>query len=258
MTTSKTQGPQGNPGDILNWPMLKITYRTDPVAIAALLPPGIKPGRNAHVNITIYNFPVQAEPEYGLVINVDADYNGVEGEYSLAIGIDQEAPLFICQEMWGQPKYPVDTEYYRLMDHVVAKVVHQGCTFIEFHGDVVATLPNPADHEQNEWWIKSVRGVDSSKIQYDFPPHVVRVHSKYGTAHLQELKGTLTLRESAWDPIATLLPLREQLSAHLWTPIFKDRSITLFGELDGEAYWPFADTISGTRWPGSSGGPKQG
>ena len=85
MTTSKTQGPQGNPGDILNWPMLKITYRTDPVAIAALLPPGIKPGRNAHVNITIYNFPVQAEPEYGLVINVDADYNGVEGEYSLSL-----------------------------------------------------------------------------------------------------------------------------------------------------------------------------
>ena len=34
MTTP--QGPQGNPGDILNWPMLKIKYRTDPAKLARL------------------------------------------------------------------------------------------------------------------------------------------------------------------------------------------------------------------------------
>lgn len=34
------QAPQGNTGDIINWPMLKIHYRTDPEAIAALLPLG--------------------------------------------------------------------------------------------------------------------------------------------------------------------------------------------------------------------------
>ena len=255
MSTTAT-APQGNPGDIVNWPMLKIRYRTDAGAIAALLPPGITPGKEPMVTVTVYNFPVQAEPEYGLVINVDAGYDGVDGEYTLAIGIDQEAPLFLCQELWGQPKYPVRTQYYRLGDRVEAKVVHQGCTFIEFSGEVTGTLPAPADHETNEWWIKCMRTVDPAKCAYDFPPHVVRVWSKYGTAYLQELKGTLTLRESAWDPIATLLPLREQVSARLWTPVFRDRSITLAGPLDPAAYWPFADTISGTRWPGQMGAPK--
>ena len=38
---SDAQAPMGAPGDIINWPMLKIHYRTDPEAIAALLPPGI-------------------------------------------------------------------------------------------------------------------------------------------------------------------------------------------------------------------------
>ena len=33
------QAPMGAPGCIINWPMLKIHYRTDPEAIAALLPP---------------------------------------------------------------------------------------------------------------------------------------------------------------------------------------------------------------------------
>ena len=44
--TSESDAPQGNPGDIVNWPMLKIAYRTDPDKIAALLPPGISPGAN--------------------------------------------------------------------------------------------------------------------------------------------------------------------------------------------------------------------
>ena len=35
-------GPQNNPGEITQWPMLKIAYRTDADKIAALLPPGIE------------------------------------------------------------------------------------------------------------------------------------------------------------------------------------------------------------------------
>ena len=98
--------PQGNTGDILNWPMLKIVYRTDPDKIAALLPPGIEPGANANVNLTIYNFPVPDEPEYGIVTSVDADYNGTPGEYTLGYGIDQESAIFVSQRTNGQPKYP--------------------------------------------------------------------------------------------------------------------------------------------------------
>ena len=37
---------------------------------------------------------------------------------------------------------------------------------------------------QNEWWIKSSRAVSigGPATGYDFPPHVVHVASKYGTA----------------------------------------------------------------------------
>ena len=31
----------------------------------------------------------------------------------------------------------------------------------------------------------------------------------------------------------------------------------LAGPLDPDAYWPFSDTISGSRWPGFHGGPKK-
>ena len=43
------QAPMGAPGCIINWPMLKVHYRTDPEAIAALLPPGITVGSEPNV-----------------------------------------------------------------------------------------------------------------------------------------------------------------------------------------------------------------
>ena len=47
--SSASDAPKINPGDIVNWPILKLTYRTDPQKIAALLPPGIEPGQKPHV-----------------------------------------------------------------------------------------------------------------------------------------------------------------------------------------------------------------
>ena len=41
-------------------------------------------------------------------------------------------------------------------------------------------------------------------------------------------------------------------------PIFLDREVKLAGELDAEAFLPYVDTISGSRWPGENGGPRRG
>ena len=255
MSESNT-APQINPGDIINWPMLKLTYRTDADRIAALLPPGIAPGKNPNVNLTIYNFPVLGEPEYGVVTTVDADYNGIEGLYTLGYGINQEAAVFISKEMNGQPKFVCDITYYRLGDQITARCVHQGYTFIEFQGTATEVLPNPPNHTEDEWWIKVSRAVGMAPEGYDFPPHVVRVHSSYGTAYLEKVEGSLKLGDSPWDPIKELLPMRGEASARLWTPTFLGRDISLEGKLDPQAFWPHADTIGGSRWPGQMGGPR--
>jgi acetoacetate decarboxylase len=63
------------------------------------------------------------------------------------------------------------------------------------------------------------------------------------------------LRDSPWDPIKELLPMESEASARLWSPNFLGRDISLAGKLDGDAFEPFVDTISGSRWPGSHGAP---
>lgn len=250
-------GPQIDGAAITNWPILKIDYRTDKSRIATLLPPGIEVGREPNVHLSIYQVAVPDVPEYGIFITVDADYRGTQGVYTLGYGIDQESAIFISRDMNGQPKFPCEIDYYRFGDQVSARCTHQGYSFVEFEGKVGKTLPIPADHEENEWWIKVSRAVGGVEKAYDFPPHVVRVKSSYATAHVEAVDGKLSLLPSKWDPIATLLPMREYLGARLWWPKFLGRAITLEGRLDPEGYWPFVDTIGGSRWPGTMGGPRR-
>ena len=246
---AEQQPPMGSPGDILNWPMLKIEYRTDKKAIAKLLPPGFTVGKSQTVFLTVYNFPVMNVPEYGCVITVAADYEGVAGEYALAYAIDQEEAVYVSREHWGQPKYLAEINYFRLMDNVIAEVTHAGHTFLEYRGRVASTEGPGEEFELNEWWVKYARDVSMEEGKYDLPPEVVKVYQKYRTAWRQTLEGELILRESAQDPIAQRLPVREVIDAYLWTPEFLDRRITKVGKLDPKGFWPFAQTIGGSRFP---------
>ena len=95
----------------------------------------------------------------------------------------------------------------------------------------------------------------ASSITY----HVSRIrHSaaRDRLKHIEPVAGELTLADSPWDPYTELLPMLELVSARLVTSIHKSREITLEGPLDPIAFWPYADTISGSRWPGDRGGPR--
>jgi acetoacetate decarboxylase len=256
--TSGSTHASRRPGEIAGWPKLELVYRTDPDRIADLLPPGITPGVNPHVYINIYCVPVLGEPEYGVSTKVEADFEGMKGLYSLGMGIDQEAAVFISQELNGQPKFPCSIKFFRLGVQVESWCTHQGYTFLEFRGQSSGDTPFDAEpFEENEWWIKSSRAVGGVEKSYDFPPHVVRVHTSNQILAREDLDGDLVLRDSPWDPYTDLLPLREQISAALVTSTQPTREITLAGPLDPIAFWPHADTISGSRWPGERGGPRR-
>jgi acetoacetate decarboxylase len=250
--------PVNRPGELSGWPKLQLVYRTDPDRIADLLPPGLAPAQGPNVYINIYCVPVLGEPEFGVSTKVAATFEGIDGYYSLGLGIDQEAAIFISQEINGQPKFPCSIKFYRLNDHVEAACTHQGYTFLEFHGDVSDTMPTPSEAwEENEWWIKVSRAVGGVEKQYDYAPHVVRVKSNNHYTYVEKVDGALVLRDSPWDPYTDLLPMREFLSASLVQHHQPSRDIAVAGRLDPIAFWPYADVIGGSRWPGDRGGPRR-
>lgn len=249
--------PTTRPGQVEGWPKLVLRYPTEAASIAALLPPGIEPCGESVVQVNVYCVPVNGEPEFGVSTKVPARFDGIDGSYSLGIGIDQEAAIFVSRETNGQPKFPCSVRFFRLGDTVEASATHQGCTFLSFRGTSTGPMPTSGDeHHDDEWWVKVSRAVGGAEHAYDFPPHVVRVHTSGVVTHREGLDGELVLRDSAWDPYTTLLPVRGPATAELVTTRHTGRSITLAGPLDPDGFWPFADTIGGSRWPGTRGGPR--
>lgn len=238
---------------------LVVRYPTDPERVAALLPPGLEPCGEPVVQIGVYRVPVLGEPEQGISVRIPAAYAGVEGQYTLGIGIDQESAIFVSREANGQPKFPCAVRYHRIGDAVHASAVHQGHTFVTFEGTVTATVdPTGETTTEHEWWIKASRAVGGTTREWDLPPRVVQVTTTGTATHTEVVEGDLVLRSSPWDPIADLLPPTGDHTAHLVTTRFTGRSIGVAGPLDPEAFWPFADTIGGSRWPGDRARPPRG
>lgn len=245
------------PGEIAGWPKLVIRYPSDPAAVDALLPPGLHRVGEPTVQIGVYCVPVHDEPEYGVSVRIPARYEGIDGQYTLGIGIDQESAIFISRDTNGQPKYPCSVRFFRHGDRVEASAHHQGTTFMTYSGRVEATeAVDGEEFEENEWWIKYSRAVGGADRCYDLPPRLVRVRQRGVPVRLEPLAGRLELRSSPWDPVADLLPVHGEVQAHLVTNRHTLREITVAGPLDPEAFWPHTDTVGGSRWPGVRGGPR--
>ena len=86
---------------------------------------------------------------------------------------------------------------------------------------------------------------------------MVDVATTFEQRHLEDVDGAVLLRDSPWDPIARYLPVIEAGTAQLVTHQPKARVITNAGPLDPAAFWPHADVIGGSRWPGDRGGPRR-
>jgi len=246
-------------------PKLVLRYPTDPARIAALLPPGLDPidgEAGSVVQIGVYCVPVHGEPEHGVSTRVPASFDGTAGQYCLGIGIDQESAIFVSRETNGQPKFPCEVTFFRLGERVVARCTHQGRTFLELDGTTTGAPPSVGhvaigdELVEDEWWIKVSRAVGGGEqVAYDFAPHVVRVHTEGVVVDVEEVLGDVVLHPSPWDPYTDLLPMVGPTTAALVTTRHTARSIALAGPLDPDGFWPFADTIGGSRWPGERGAP---
>lgn len=256
-------GPSNSePGDVAGIPKLVIRYPSRVESIEALLPPGMKLWGEPLVQIGVYCVPVRGEPEFGVSTKIPATWAGTDGWYTLGIGIDQEAAIFTSRETNGQPKFPCEVRYFRLGEKVEAACTHQGYTFLTYRGAVTGERHPGEEIGIDEWWIKvspATGGAGAratAEQRYDFPPRIVRVHTEGTAARIQTLSGDLELHHSPWDPYLEFLPPTGEATAELLNPRFTARSITLDDPLDPEAFWDHVDTIGGSRWPGSQGGPR--
>ena len=154
-----------------------MAYRTDPEAVAAVIPPPLRPASDPRVHVRCTDIHLEfGEFVYQEKVGyfaVDAMHDDQPGEYPLFIPIDLESAISISRERFGEPKKLAVIEMGRDDDHVYARITRNGVTFIEIAGDVVEELPVPEPYPARQWWFKFMPSVTGRG--FDGDPLLVQV-----------------------------------------------------------------------------------
>jgi acetoacetate decarboxylase len=194
---------------------LTAVYETDPEVVAAVLPPPLTPTDEPLVRVTVATVDVgRGLPPFGAgTFAVQANHEGVVGNYPLVMPMSTEQSVIGGRETFGEPKKLAEVTLDRTAapggDRVVGKVTRLGVTFIEVAGTVAEQLDDtpelPPESERVDFYLKFLPAPDGKG--FDAEPSLVYCRRTETTRWLARVDGEVTLRESRFDPVVDL-PVR--------------------------------------------------
>ncbi|KAB1143008.1 acetoacetate decarboxylase [Streptomyces luteolifulvus] len=177
-------------------------WETDPDAVAAVLPPPLKPTGRPLVRVNISRVELPGHPLGAGSFAVAAAHDGVDGWYPLVMPMTQERALTGGREVFGEPKKLGEVTVERDGLVVRATLARHGIAFVEVRGAVDGELPLPEPARKTDFYFKFLPAVDGSG--FDGDPVLVHCVRNERVRSLERVTGDVVLRESVYDPVADL------------------------------------------------------
>ena len=256
-----SDAPMNRPGEIAGWPKLVVTYTTDPANVAALLPPGLE--------------PLDPDGHRRLLLRAGARRARVRRQREGRGGVAGASPASTASAS-ASTRRPPSTSAPR------PTASRSSSATSPTSASATRSRPGPAtratrssssparvtgEAEPRRRRLRRARVVDEvlagHRRRRAAPTTSRRTSSTWRprSSSATSRTSTATLR-AARQPVGPDRPLparRRPGRAQLVTHQPKARVITNAGPLDPDAFWPHADVIGGSRWPGDRGGrPRRG
>ncbi|MCX4848793.1 acetoacetate decarboxylase family protein [Streptomyces sp. NBC_00893] len=180
-------------------------WESDPDAVAAVLPPPLKPAERPLVRANISTVELPGYPLGAGSVAVAAVHDGHEGWYPLVMPMTHERALTGGREVFGEPKKLGEVTVERDGLVVRAALARHGIAFVEVRGAVDGPLPLPAPTAKLDFYFKCLPAVDGEGFESD--PVLVHCTRHEKVRRLERISGDVVLRESVYDPVADL-PVR--------------------------------------------------
>ncbi|MFD3587222.1 acetoacetate decarboxylase family protein [Streptomyces sp. NPDC058683] len=181
-------------------------WESDPDAVAAVLPPPLKPTGRPLVRVGISQVRLPGYPLGAGSFAVAAAHGTAEGWYPLVMPMTHERALTGGREVFGEPKKLGEVTVGREGDLVRAALARHGVVFVEVRGTVDGPLPLPEPAPKTDFYFKFLPAVDGSG--FDGDPLLVHCVREEKVRRLERVTGEVILRESPYDPVADLPVLR--------------------------------------------------
>ena len=222
----------------------------------ASLPPGIEP-IDPTVTVGFYCVPVLGEPELGVSVKIEACRGrACAGHYTPGLGIDQEAaPSTSARRPTGNRSSSATSRTSASGDAVTARATPPGVHVRRAHrhgraGEVPLASASFVEHE---WWTKYSAAIGGAERRATTsPPHVVDVAT---TVRAAPRRGRRRRRSCCATARGIRSPATSRRAssgrAQLGHATSRRRGASPTPvRSTPSAFWPFADVIGGSRWPG--------
>src|SRR3954452_11505288 len=185
---------------------LVAVYETDPEVIAAVPPPPLEPTDRPLVSVKVATVDLdRGLPQFGAgSFAVQARHEGTVGNYALLMPMTTEQSVVGGRETFGEPKKLAEVTLTRDGDLVKGLITRLGTTIIEIAGRVTGPL-DPIEGSRTDFYFKFLPAPDGKG--FDSEASLVYCHREEASRSVEAVDGTVTLRESRFDPVADL-PVR--------------------------------------------------
>jgi acetoacetate decarboxylase len=197
----------------VNGEMLSVDFLTDPEVLAHVLPPPLQPADEPRVTAMVGRWQSNCVGDFfGGAIYVAARHEGVDGDYVLAMYMDNDIPTIYGRDLFGEPKKLADSQLHRHSDVFTGHVDRGGVRLIELHAQLPTDL-GAFDTEGINYNFKARPSADGIGLQED----AILTKATFHTRVARALQGTgsVTLRGTVHDPLDELPILSVQRAMFL-------------------------------------------
>ncbi len=194
---------------------IRATYETDPEVVAALLPRPLKPVARPEIWLQMVHVAMHVTDtdtvEIGaLTTGVNCTYEGAPGAYCFHMAMEGESVVTSGRERFGEPKKIATTHFERNGDHLRATCSRHGVVYFEIEGTIGPKVDAPLKFEEHLFCYKGLPAIDRPG-EFDGDVFLTRLNWQRNYTDRRAMQGTITLRESPYDPLADV-PVRKLVS----------------------------------------------
>ena len=190
--------------------MLSVEFLTDESVVASVLPPPLEATETPAVRAMVGRWQSNCVGDfYGGSIYVAARHEGVDGEYVLAMYMDNDVPTIYGRDLFGEPKKVAESNLLRRGDAFRGYIDRGGVRILELQAEMNEDT-GAWDAEGYNFNFKARPAADGHGLEED--AILTRAHYEIRARVSREGAGRIALRGTVHDPLDEI-PIREVLRA---------------------------------------------
>jgi acetoacetate decarboxylase len=192
----------------VNGEMLSVDFLTDAAVVEHVLPPPLEPADAPRITAMVGRWQSNCVGDFfGGAIYVAARHDGVDGDYVLAMYMDNDVPTIYGRDLFGEPKKLARSALHRHGERFHGWVERSGVRLIELHGQLETDL-GASEAEGVNFNFKARPSADGVGLEED--AILTRATFRTIVTSGRDGTGSVVLRGTVHDPLDEL-PVREVL-----------------------------------------------